>query len=226
MDKNQILDNIEAARKEELRASDAFYADMPDDSTQQPIDFYQAQQNAAYEDSKKARTYGSPAEVNKIVNKLVDDFKQSSYNVNKNQYDHLIDAEAKDQAEYLRQGYMTNAALPLVESLVETYGVDAILNNKEALSKLDEVMITGNGSGDGFTKGYLEQMHFQQRGEKGSISDMEVVNGIRKIKAMADNDDIRSSVSKAKSLKDKIDRGELAASEDDYNLLLQVSSYK
>ena len=226
------MDNL---KKNIAKATDELFDEVTSQSSSEPqeepstpqvVDFYQAQQNAAYNASQKATVYGSPAQIGKIVDKIVDDFKQTNYNVNKNQFDHLIDAEARDQAEYLRQDYMTNKALPLVESLVETYGVDAILNNKDALSKLDEVMITGNGSGDGFTKGYLEQMHFQQRGESRSFSDMEVVSGIRKIKAMADNDDIRSSVNKAKSLKDKIDRGELSASENDYNLLLQVSSYK
>ena len=43
---------------------------------------------------------------------------------------------------------------------------------------------------------------------------------------MADNDDIRGSVTEAKRLKEKVDNGELSASSDDYNLLLQVSSYK
>ena len=69
-------------------------------------------------------------------------------------------------------------------------------------------------------------MHKQQIGTQGSGSDMEVVYGLSRVKQMADNDDIRGSVSEAKRLKDKVDRGELSASDDDYSLLLQVSSYK
>lgn len=195
-------------------------------SQAQPIDYYQAQRNAAYEASQKATAYGSPAQIYQIVDKMVDDFKQTDYNVNKNQFDHLLDANARDTAEYLRQTYMTKKALPLTESLVEMYGVDAILNNKKVLAKLDEVMITPNGTGAGFTEGYLKQMHEQHRGTQASRSDMEVINGVRKVKAMADNDDIRGSVAKAKKIKEKIDNGELSASEDDYALLLQVSSYK
>lgn len=195
-------------------------------SQARPIDLYQAQRNAAYEASQKATAYGSPAQIGRIVNDMVDSFKQEYYNVNKNAYDHYLDANAKDQAEYMRQDYMVKSALPLVESLVEAYGVDAILNNKDALSKLDEVMITGNGSGDGFTASYLKQMHKQQIGGQPSQSDAEVTNALRKIRAMADNDDIRGSVTEAKRIKEKVDNGSLSASEDDYNLLLQVSSYK
>lgn len=194
--------------------------------TAQPIDYYQAQRNAAYNASQRATTNGSPAEVKMIVNSMVEDFKESRYNVSKNQYDHLLDVNASDQAEYMRQDYMTKNALPLVEGLVEMYGVDAILNNKGALEKLDEIMITPNGSGSGFTRGYLEQMHEQQRGAQPSFSDAEVMVGIRKIKSMANNDDIRGSVAKAQKLKEKIDRGELSANDADYKLLLQVSSYK
>lgn len=195
-------------------------------SQAQPIDLYQAQRNAAYEASQKATAYGSPAQIGQIVDNIVEDFKQARYNVSINQYNHLKDVDAPDQAEYMRQDYMVKNALPLVESLVETYGVDAILNNKDALSKLDEVMITGNGSGDGFTASYLKQMHKQQIGDQPSQSDMEVTNALRKIRAMADNDDIRGSVTEAKRIKEKIDRGELSANEDDYKMLLQVSSYK
>lgn len=195
-------------------------------SQAQPIDLYQAQRNAAYTASQKATAYGSPAQIGRIVNNIVNDFKQARYNVSINQYNHLKDANAKDQAEYMRQDYMVKSALPLVESLVETYGVDAILNNKDALSKLDEVMITGNGSGDGFTAGYLKQMHSQQMGGQPSPSDMEVTRALSKIRAMADSDDIRGSVTEAKRIKEKVDNGQLSANSDDYNLLLQVSSYK
>ena len=195
-------------------------------SQAQPIDYYQAQRNAAYDASQKATAYGSPAQIGKIVDELVDDFKQARYNVSINQYNHLKDVNAPDQAEYMRQDYMVKNALPLVESLVETYGVDAILNNKDALDKLDEVMITGNGSGKGFTRGYLEQMHEQQRGAQNSISDMEVTYGLQKVRNMANNDDIRGSVNEAQRLKERVDNGELSASEDDYKMLLQVSSYK
>lgn len=215
------------------KATDEFFgaSDTSPEATEapsqaKPIDLYQAQQNAAYEASQKATAYGSPAQIGRVVNDMVNDFKQAYYNVSINQYNHLKDANAPDQAEYMRQDYMVKNALPLVESLVETYGVDAILNNKDALKKLDEVMITGNGSGDGFTAAYLKQMHKQQLGGQASTSDAEVTNALRKIRAMADNDDIRGSVSEAKRIKEKVDNGQLSANSDDYNLLLQVASYK
>lgn len=226
---------MEDIRSDIRKATDDFFEEnmpnsLPEPSEQpqsaEPVDYYQIQENAAYEASQKPTAYGSPAQIGKVVDEMVEEFKQARYNVAKNQYDHLLDAEAKDSAEYMRQDYMTKNALPMVESLVETFGVDAILNNKDALSKLDEVMITGNGSGNGYTKGYIKQMHRQQLGTQGSSSDAEVVYGLSRIKQMADNDDIRGSVTEAKRLKDKVDNGSLSASPDDYEILLQVSSYK
>lgn len=206
--------------------SDGSQEAQEEPSVPQPIDYYQAQRNAAHSASQKVTAYGSPAQIGRIVKNIVDGFKQTRYNVSINQYNHLKDANAKDQAEYMRQDYMVKNALPLVEGLVEMYGVDAILNNKDALSKLDEVMITGNGSGDGFTAAYLKQMHGQQMGGQPSPSDMEVTRALSKIRVMADSDDIRGSVTEAKRIKEKVDKGELSANENDYNLLLQVSSYK
>ena len=225
---NKGLQEIDKRLKEAFNTDGRIPAqEVPEGPSQpQPIDYYQMQENAAYEASQKPVAHGSPAKMGQIVDKMVEDFKQSRYNVAKNQYDHLLDADAKDHAEFMRQDYMTKNALPLVESLVDIYGEDAELNNKDVLSKLDSIMITDNGSGDGYTKGYIKQMHKQQMGTQGSDSDMEVMYGLSRVKQMADNDDIRGSVSEAKRLKDKVDRGELSASDDDYSLLLQVSSYK
>lgn len=223
MDK-EFEKRIDEVNEEMLSDASPELAEAP--SQVQPTDYYQMSQNAQYEASQKPTAYGSPAQVAIVVDDMVDEFKQTNYNVNKNQYDHLLDAEAKDSAEYLRQNYMTNDFLPMVESLVEVYGVDALLNNNKALAKLDSVAITPNDSGDGFTAGYLKQMHNQQIGTQESISDMEVTRGLQRITAMANSDDIRGSVSQAKKLKQRVDDGELSASEKDYNLLLQVSSYK
>lgn len=230
MDRQQFIDNIEQTKNSQLEESKNYWQTAPEPTEQsqqtQPVDYYQAQQNAAYTASQKPTAYGSPAQVSRVVDKMVEDFKQTNYNIYKNQYDHLLDANAKDQAEYMRQDYMVKNALPLVESLVETYGADAILNNKDTLKALDSIMITENGAGDGYTKGYLKQMHQQQLGTQSSGSDAEITYGLSQIAHLADKNDIRGSVNEAQRLKEKVDNGELSASEDDYKMLLQVASYK
>lgn len=217
-------DKIDKQLAKELKALEASQEPVEGPQSHQPIDYYQAQQNSAYTASQSPTQYGSPAGMVQVVDKMVDDFKQTDYNINRNQYDHLREYEATDQAERLRQGYMTNEFLPLVESLVENYSVDALLNSPKALAKLDGVAITPNGAGDGFTKAYLSQMHKGQETVP-SQSDAEVSLGVLKAQQMANNGDIRGGVGLAKQLKDKIDRGELSASEDDYATLARGASY-
>lgn len=190
-----------------------------------PIDYYQMQRNAAYTASQSPTVYGSPAQIYPLAKELVEDFKQTDYNINRNQYNHLIEYDAHDQAEYLRQSYMTQSALPLVESLVENYGVDALLNNRKVLDLLDEVMITPNGSGNGFTEAYLKQMHKGQISPTGSQSDAEVKYQLAKAEKMADDGDVRAGVGIAKNLLEKINNGELSASDEDYQTVLRGAAY-
>ncbi len=212
MDK-ELQRRVDEVNKEMLIEDDESQSEP--EELQKPIDFYQAQQNASYEASKRPRAYGSPAQMAIVVDKMLDNFRQEHYNISRNLYNHLMDVENRDNAEYLRQKYMTQEALPLVESFVETYGVDAVLNSPRVLKGLDSIMITPNGSGDGFTKAYLRQMHKGQAGEP-STSDAKLAYGMAKVRALADSDDIRGAVSMAKSLKKKVDEGELSASEKDY----------
>lgn len=221
MDKD-LQKRVNEANKEMLIEDDESQPET--EELQRPIDYYQAQQNASYEALQRPRVYGSPAQMAIIADKMVSDFKQTHYNVSRNTYDHLMDVEARDNAEYLRQSYMTQEALPLVESFVETYGVDAVLNNQRVLDALDEIMITPNGFGNGFTKSYLQQMHKGQA-KHASASDAKVSYDLAKAKSLADQDDIRGAVSMARAIKKKVDDGELSASEKDYNELLRADTF-
>ena len=183
-------------------------------------DYYQMKANDAQEASKKASSYGSPAEVNQVVDNMVSETAEKYFNAYNNQYQHLLDANDPNGAQRTADEYMMQYALPMVASLVEMYGVDSILNNKKALSKLDKVMLTGNGEGEGYTRAYLKQMYNQAMGAQGSFSDAEVVRGIQQATGIADRGDIRGAIGIAKSLKEKIDNGELSASESDYNTLI------
>lgn len=193
--------------------------------TSQPIDYYQAQQNSAYEASQSPTVHGSPAGLTKIVEKMVEDFKQSNYVADKDRYDYLTNNDARGPAETFRQNYLVSKFFPLVESIVENYSVDSLLNNPKALAELDSVAITPNGSGDGFTKGYIQQMHKGQLNNSPSQSDIEVKWQLMKARKMADDGDIRGGVSLAKRLKQKVDQGELSASEKDYETLMRASAY-
>ena len=216
-------------KKKVDKANEEMVVEAPQKAVEEPgtlklVDYYQAMRNAAYTASQSPTVHGTPAALPIIVDKMVESFKQTDYNVNRNQYDHLIEYDAKSTAENLRQGYLVNEFFPLVESIVENYGVDALLNSPKALAKLDEVAITPNGSGGGFTKGYLKQMHKGQTATP-SKSDVEIAYGIAKAKQMAGDGNIRGGVGAVKKLKEKVDKGELSASDSDYEILSRISSY-
>lgn len=221
-----MQDRIEQVAKEELaRAKEARKAaqEAPEQAPSlQPQDYYQMQANAAYEASQRPTAYGAPAEMSQVVDEMAKDVEDHYYNAYNNQFQHLIDMNDNNGAQQTAQEYMMQYALPLVASLVEMYGADALLNNKNALSKLDSVMLTGNGAGDGFTESYLRQMHSQTLKTQGSQSDIEVVRGLRRAMGTASQSNIREAVAIARSLKNRIDKGELSASPEDYRTLLRV----
>lgn len=203
----------------------------PQEAPEQPQmpqahDYYQMQQNAAYEASQRPTAYGSPAEMGQVIDDMVTNTAEKYYNAYKNQYEHLIDANDYNGAKQMANEYMMYHGLPLVASLVEMYGADALINSRDALSKLDSIMLTGNGEGDGYTKAFLKQMYSQTLGTNGSTSDIEVTRGLQKAMGIADQGDIRSAVGLAKSLKEKIDRGELSASPEDYSMLVQATELR
>ena len=220
-----INKRIDDKLAKDLKALEATQEPVEDQEQAKPIDYYQAMRNDAYEASQSPTVHGSPAQLPIIVDKMVEDFKQTDYNVNRNQYDHLREYEANDEAERLRQNYLVTEFLPLVESVVEIYGPSALLNSQKALDKLDEVALTPNGSGHGFTEGYLMQMHKGQT-PRGSRSDIEVSYGLAKAQDMANDGDIRGGIGLAKNLVERINRGELSASEEDYETLLRGASAK
>lgn len=189
-------------------------------------DYYQIQTNADKMASQRPTTYGSPAEVNQVVDDMVKETTEKYYNAYRNQYDHLIDANDPNGAKRTANEYMMQFALPMVASLVEMYGPEAILNNKNVISKLDNIMLTGNGSGDGYTRSYIKQMYTQSMGKQGSSSDAEVIRGIQQATSIADQGDVRGAVGLARSLKSRIDNGELSANAEDYNTLLRAAEVR
>jgi len=215
------------------KATDEFFdandtASEPVEAPQeaQPVDYYQMSQNDIYEASQKPTAFGSPAQITKIVDGMVDDTAERFYNAYNDQYQHFMDTNDSADAKRVAQEYMMNHALPMVESLVAEYGADALLNNNKALAKLDSIMLTGNGAGDGYTKGFIKQMHYQTTGTQGTNSDAELSRGLQRAMSMADSGNIRGGVGLARALKEKVDNGELSASGDDYAMLLQAVSYK
>lgn len=118
--------------------------------------------------------------------------------------------------------------LPAVEVVIRYTSPDELLNCKEALSALDKYAMSV-GSSDGYTAAYVRQAYGDLLGQdlNGSAdrSDPYVVERVRVIKFLSDNDDIRASVSAARQLKKQIDDGIHIASDDDYELIGRVANF-
>lgn len=191
--------------------------------TAEPVDVYYERSKARQEASKRAKTNGSPASLRQDAEKLVGRLK-GEYKRNKAQYDDLYDTDGEELAQFQADSYMENAFLPTVEALTAAYGPDAVLANKEVLRMFDELVISRNGGGDGYTEAFIKTMDSDERGQVGSESDTEVTNTIRKIRQLNAARDIRSAVGLAENLKKRIDSGELSANDEDYALLVSAVS--
>lgn len=146
-----------------------------------------------------------------------------------------VHAKAKAESEYLakvgdktrakmaRDGYMEETFLPALESLVNIYGVDAVINSKDVLGKLDELVLIDGGSGSGYSESFIRTLHSSERGIAPAVSDGVVENSVRDIRRLVERDEIRSAIGLAKRIRDQIERGQHSASEEDWELISTVA---
>ena len=114
--------------------------------------------------------------------------------------------------------------LPAVEIVVNSTSPDEVLASKKALNELDKYALL-EGSGKGYTATYIRQAYGNQLGQKEGRSDASVRSEVMRINSMLDNGQVRTAVSIANQIKDKIDRGENQADEVDYELISRVVSF-
>lgn len=130
----------------------------------------------------------------------------------------------RDRAEIAKQQYMEEKFLPAVEVVINYSSPDELLNCKEALSAFDK-MALGPGSMSGYTAAYVRQAYGDSLGQKRGESDASVSSEMRRIRALVDNDQIRTAIGAAQKLKRKIDDGEGMASPEDYAVIGRIVAY-
>lgn len=220
--------NIAEFNKEEMERLTAIAEGEGEPSAdEQPesTDIFQEESNRQYENSKIKKPKGAPSRLNAVVKDLVEKAKPDFAKAN-DEIEQLKKRGEADKVKTVSNQYMQQTALPLVQSLVDEHGVEAVLNSDKALEQLDSIMITGNGTGKGYTQSYLKQMYKGNRGAENAQSDAEVTSAIRQITDMSNKNDIRSAVGLAQKMKQRIDNGELSATDDDYQTIQRVALYK
>ena len=234
MDLDQMLQNIKDGAKEELEASKSFYSSLPEEEVVEPVDVYNRNATARYEESKKKRPNGSSSLVKAVVKSVIDgdgDPRAGLAHALKRAEDDcdiLRRNGERSRADIARQQYMEERFIPAVEVVVNYTSPDEVLNCKEALDELDKYAL-GVGSSKGYTASYIRQAYGDLLGQdingSADISDQYVAEKVRAIKMLSEMDDIRTAVSLAKQTKASVDKGEHIANSDDYELLGRVANF-
>lgn len=231
MDLDTMLENIEASRKESLKniGSAEPEIEVEDAQPEMPtLDLYQRSVNARRENAKKRYPSGSSQMVLRIVEDAINGGGgrpglARAYRRAKDDSDSLKEQGWKQRARDVEQQYMEESFLPIVEVVVNFTSPDELLNNARALRTLDEYVLSA-GSGTGFTESYIRSAYGEQLGRRPGLSDEEVTLAVKRIKAMARNDNIRGAYGLAKKVKRKVDNGSNMASDEDYDFIAKVGS--
>lgn len=193
-----------------------------------PLDIYQRNQDRIVEMNKKKFPKGSSKAVDMAVYAVVDGVGAEglahAYHEAEEDIDTLKERGERGRAEIRRNQYMQEFFLPAVEIVVNSTSPDEVLNSKRALDTLDKYALVG-GSGKGYTATYIRQAYGNQLGQQEGRSDPSVRSDVMRINAMLDDGQIRTAVSIANKIKDKIDKGDAMADDVDYSFIGRVVSF-
>lgn len=127
------------------------------------------------------------------------------------------------RADMVRQQYMEESFLPLVDALIRLNSQEEVLASQEALEALDSLaMVPGGGKSDGYTSVYVSSMYEPVVGQT-FTTDAEVADGIRRINALCDRGNIKPAIAIANRLIEGISMGENRATPDDYELIQRIA---
>lgn len=224
MDLKQRIDQFNQSEMDRLKAS----AEAGPEETIETVDIYQRNVDRAKGVDSKAFPKGSSRAVDMSLYAVIDGVGSEglahAYHEAKEDIDSLKERGERGRAEIRRNQYMQEFFLPAVEIVVNSTSPDEVLNSKRALDMLDKYALL-EGAGKGYTATYIRQAYGNQLGRKEGRSDASVRSDVMRINTMLDNGQIRTAVSIANKLKDKIDSGDAMADDVDYELIGRVVSF-
>lgn len=185
-------------------------------------DLHEQRRRERYMASQKTYPRGASPKVRIALMTLVENVAPVHAKV-KAESEYLTKIGDKTRAKMARDGYMEDTFLPALESLVYLYGVDEVLNSRDALRKLDEFVLIDGGSGSGYSESFIRTLHGSERGIAPAVSDGVVENSVRDIRRLVERDEIRSAIGLAKRMRDQIEKGQHSASEEDWDLISTVA---
>ena len=128
----------------------------------------------------------------------------------------------KMRAKLWRQQYMEENFMPAIDTLVLLGSADELLSMKDVLDRFDEKTILDGVSGKGYTAALIRSLYDGQLGSTRAKSDALVKGAVVRASELADKGNIRAAVGLAGRMIQKIEAGENAADDYDYNLLQKI----
>lgn len=192
-----------------------------------PNDIYQERQRIQRDYAKKSFPRGARSQVLVTVTDVIEGAGTQSlaraYERAKDDSETLREMGDKRRAQLVINQYMQESFLPAVEVVVDFTSPDELLNSREGLIKLDKYAL-GVGSMNGFTEAYVRQAYGSTLGQIEPASSPSVTHAVERVNGLLNTDQMVTAKGLAKKTKEKIDKGELIASELDYQLLSTVAN--
>lgn len=192
-----------------------------------PVDVLQEQREIARDYSQKQFPRGSRAQVlatiEDVVNGVGTDSLAQAYQRAKENAEAVDKMGDHRRAQIIKNQYMEDKFLPAVEVVVNFTSPDELLNSKRGLDTLDKYAL-GLGPMSGYTASYVREAYGNALGQVQALSSPEVSDAAMRINGFLDTDQMILARSLAKRIKEKVDDGKAIASEEDYDLLLDVAN--
>lgn len=228
MNVEDYISRMKEATKMDIESIIESEKEQPEEQIQEPIDLYQQSRDRIADVNQKSFPKGSSAAVNMSTYAVIDgvgaEGLAKAHKRAKEDIDSLKERGERGRAELLRQQYMQEDFLPAVEVVVNSTSPDEVLANKKALEELDKYVLL-EGAGRGYTATYIRQAYANQLGQVEGRSDPSVRSGVQRINALLDEGQVRTALGIANKLKEKIEKGEAMADDNDYELIGRVVSF-
>lgn len=231
MNLDEVYKNIDSFTKDQIAQSKEFWsekgkAEDPGEivGVEAPVDIYKNRQDKVYRNKDKKYPHGASAAATFAVRNLAPALAQA-YRKYKCDSEYLISRGDNDRAKMLKNQYVHEEFLPVVEAVIMQSSPDELLNSKEALATLDKYS-GATGDGTGFTASYVATAYDGITGNQAGQSDDTVNDVLMRILAMSENGQIRTAYGLAKNIKKKIDNGENMASDEAYAIISRVANFK
>ena len=192
-----------------------------------PVDMLQERRNITRDYAKKSFPRGSRAQVlatvEDVVNGIGTDSLAQAYERAKDNSEAVDKMGDHRRAQIIKNQYMEEKFLPAIEVVVNFTSPDELLNSKKALNALDKYAL-GTGSMSGYTAAYVREAYGNALGQVQAASSPEVSDAVYRLGGFLDTDQMVLARSLAKRIKKKIDSGDVIASEDDYDFILNIAN--